>query len=631
MSAGWWKDETDPASQVWAHIRALETRQRTRISRNFINEKIYGNSVGIDRSSGNGGFMPADLNFTRAIVDALVARLGNDRPAVHYPADGAEWTARRRAREYDKVIEGFLESQSIPAMAPLVLRDALVTSGGIGIVEAHDGQLVADRVPCEELFFDERESRYGKPRQMHRVMRYSKEVLAERFPKKRAAIEQAPAPVARHNDFEALTGDPGTMVEVATSWHLPSKKGAKDGRRLITIPGVPDGVLDDTPYKRSKFPIAVLRWSPPRRGYWGASLVDELAALQYKVNEVARDLMANIYFTSSLKVAVRRNANIEKKTLAGKKPHFVEMDAPGDIQWLAPDGFSLAQFQFLQWLIQQMYAVSGTNELMVQGKNTLGAGASGAALNEVYQQDSERFSQLEQACARWWCDMAELGLEAARDLAEDEDFAKSEMAWPKKGVIQRVKWPKPHDDEEFRLSLEASGFMPNTRGGKMQAIEQLIANGMIDPKWATSLIEYPDLKRAQMVQNSAVETALWAMDEIADCELNPDEEVDLAKSKPVPAPDPHMDLDFTMSVAKAFYNNSIREGDPHAVTARYLQFIDALDAEMKKAAKGAPAPAGPPMDSMAAAMPADPMAAMGVPPAAALPAAPAPMPMGALP
>src|SRR5690606_41362717 len=130
----------------------------------------------------------------------------------------------------------------------------------------------------------------------------------------------------------------------------------------------------------------------------GASLVADLAGLRFKVNEVARDLMRNIYFTSALKVAVRRGANVNKKHVAGKRPHFIEVDAIGsDLQWLAPDGFSVAQFQFLQWLIQQMFEVSGVSQLMAQGKNTLGAGASGAALNEAWVQDSERFSQFSTA------------------------------------------------------------------------------------------------------------------------------------------------------------------------------------------------------------------------------------------
>ncbi len=626
MSKAWWDAGEDRAAQIWSLLETLETRQRARDGRNFVNEKIYGGSIGIGRgvSENHGGFMPAALNYTRTIVDALVARVGNGRPAVRYAADGASWSQRRKAKQYDRVIEGEAEALGFAQMGPMVLRDCLVTSGGIGMVTADCGRIVADRVPCEELRFPDYEARYGKPRQMHRVMRYAKEVLAEKFDgKARDAIENAPAPKARPNDLEMGGISESAMVEVAMSWHLPSSDGegkkATDGRYVISIPG--GATLDVTDYKRSKFPIAVLRWSQPRRGYWGASLVDELAELQFKVNEIAHNLQQNVYFTSALKVAVRRGAQIPKKHLAGKKPHFFEVDAIGsDVQWIAPDGFSLAQFQFLQWHIQQMFEISGVSQLMAQGKNPLGAGASGAALNEVYEQDSERFSQLEQGYARWWCDMGELVLEAARDLADDAGFRETEVRWGKNNVLHKIKWADVDlEADRFELHLEPSGYMPQTRAGKMQAVEQLVMNGMLDPKWAASLVDYPDLKRAQMVQNAPLEWCLWAMEQVTDAELTEDDsEVDEGKSATVPAPDPHMDLELAMAVGKAAYQIAVTEGTPEPILARFVSFIDSVDAEKKKLATGAPPPPPPdvmgmpPMDPMAGA-PVDPMAA-GLPP-----------------
>lgn len=628
--SGWWdKSEKDRAADIWTQIRALETRQRTRISRDFVNEKIYSSGVGIDRGDGSqmrGGFMPAELNFTRTIVDALVARVGNNRPAVRYASDDASWTQRRKAKQFDKVIEGESEALKFAEMGPLVLRDSLMSRGGIGMVTADNGKIVADRVPSEEILVPEREARYGKPRTMHRVMRCSKEVLAEKFPGKRAMIENAPAPQAKMGDPDGPAGvEDSSMIEVAMSWHLASDDEAKDGRYVLTLP---NGTVDANDYRRPKFPVAVLRWSPPRRGFWGSSLVDELASLQYKVNEVAKDLMQNIYFTSALKVAVRRDANMVKKHVAGKRPHFIEVDAVGsDLQWLAPDGFSMAQFQFLQWLIQQMFEVSGVSQLMAQGKNPLGAGASGAALNEVYEQDSERFSQLEQGYARWWCDMGELVLEAARDLSAEPGFLDTEVRWSKGNILQRIKWGDVDlEADRYELHLEPSGFMPSSRGGKIQIVEQLVANGMLDPKWASSLIDYPDLKRAQMVQNAPLEWCLWAMEQIADADLTEDgEAVNEEKAAPIPAPDPHMDLDLAIAVAKASYQMAVTEGAPEPILGRYLEFMDAVDAEKKKLAKGAPAgPAGPPMPGA----PMDPMAAAAPPIDPAMGGALPPMPMG---
>ncbi len=636
MSATWWKTSSkkDVAAEIWQQLDRLDRFQRGRRARDLINERIYMGAVGPAGGrerlgDGAGGFMAADLNFSRTIVDALVARIGNDRPAVHYKPTGETWKDRRRAQKFDNAIEGMTESMMLARKAPLALRDSLMVRGGGLYPYVEGGHLCADRIPCEELYVDEREAMYGEPRQLHRVMCVSKEVLAAKFPDQAGRIMVAPPPKNRGQDDAGLQGGwlESGMTDVALSWHLPSKKDAKDGRRIISLSDAQAPLVDE-PYGRRSFPVALIRYSHPRRGYWGNSLIDELAGLQFKVNEVARDLMQNIYFTSSLKVAVRRGAEIAKKKLAGKKPHYIDVDGLGtDVQWIAPDGFSMAQFQFLQWLIGQMFEVSGVSQLMAQGKNPLGAGASGAALNEVYQQDSERFSQTEQAYANLWVDATRLGFEAIKEAAEDEDFRSGELKWTRGGVTRSMAWGEIVDgleDDEFELQLEPSGFMPSTRAGKMAAIEQLTANGMIDPRWTTSLLDFPDLKRALTVQNAPIEWILWAIDKLVDCELDDDQtEVVLEKSAEIPAPDPHVEMDFAFDVTKAFYQQAQADDYPQPVLDRFLTFMDALDAEKKRAASGAQAPVP---DPMAAGMPpGDPMAAPPMDPMAALP----PMPMGA--
>jgi hypothetical protein len=269
-----------------------------------------------------------------------------------------------------------------------------------------------------------------------------------------------------------------------------------------------------------------------------------------------------------------------------------------------------------------MYEVSRVSQLTAAGKNPLGAGASGAALDAQYDIENEGHSQLELGYARFWCDVGRLCLEAAQDMAEDEEFLDSELHWGSGSSLQTKRWRDIMADldvegDSFELHLEASGFLPSTRVGKIRAVEQLVANGFIDPKWAGSLMaDFPDLKRAMLVENAPVEWVLWAMDKIADAELNEDEtEVIEDKSAPIPAPDPHLDLDWVMGVAKAVYLNQMSEDDPQPILDRYTNFIDSVDAEMKKLKPAAPAP-----------MPGDPMAMGGAPPPAGLSPDPSALP-----
>jgi len=270
---------------------------------------------------------------------------------------------------------------------------------------------------------------------------------------------------------------------------------------------------------------------------------------------------------------------------------------------------------------------------MVNSKNTLGAGASGAAQNAQYDIESERFSQLEQAYARFWRDIGRLIVEAAQDMAEDEDFKEREVRWNKKNVLHRIKWADVDiDADRYELHLEPTGYLPSTRAGKTQAIEQLIAAGQIDPVWSTTLLDYPDIKRANMVRNAPLEWVLWAMEQLEDVEIDADGDVVEEESAGMPPPDPHMDLDLAIKVAKAVYQLHITEGDrenptPPALLARYRTFIESCDAAKSAAATATPPPA-PGMGAMTAPpMPGSPDMAGGMPPdMAALP----PMPEGAI-
>lgn len=640
----WWlMREEAMADAVWQHVNALEQRERNRIARDQVNEAIYSSDVG---GGGRGagmmgllrtiGFQSADLNFTRQIVDALVARIGNNQPAIRGKADGADWSQRKQVKLIDKLVGGEMEQLEIQNEAPLALRASLVTRAGAIKVVPHNGDIVADRIPVDEFRVDSREARYGKPRQLHHVKQVAREVLMGDFSEHAGAIRDAQPAGKRQGewgDTEYGIGGETNMLDVCESWHLPSSKGADDGVRLISIR---EKVLAKDKWERPRFPVAFIRWSPPQRGFWGCSLVDELAALQFKVNEIARDLQQNVYFTSAVKVLARRNSDINKKGLPGKAPHVIEVDNPTDVVWEAPDGFSPAQFQFLQWLIQQMYEVSGVSQLMAQSKNPLGAGASGAALQEFYDIESERFSQLELSYARFWRQIGELTIDAAHDLSQDKEFKKREVRWTNRNVIQRIAWGDADEDmlsdDRYQISLETAGYLPKTRAGKMQALEQLIAQGFLDPKWAPSLLDFPDLEQANMIRSAPVEYAISCMGDVLDCDVDADGDVIEEKSTPVPAPDPDADLQLLMDVAKALKLQQLAEKSPHGVIGRCAQWCELVDAALKK---GAPAPAQDPMMGDPAMMgaappmgpPMAPGAPMGAPPPMGPPGMPGDMPM----
>ena len=72
-----WSKQVEPHDAVWSHIRALERRHLNRIWRSFVNERIYGSTVGVDAMRGMAAAdlpaslarlaLPPDVSFLRRI------------------------------------------------------------------------------------------------------------------------------------------------------------------------------------------------------------------------------------------------------------------------------------------------------------------------------------------------------------------------------------------------------------------------------------------------------------------------------------------------------------------------------------------------------------------------------------
>lgn len=554
----------------------------------------------------------ASLNISRSMVDTVTARRTKRRPMPVVAADDASWSEKLYGKRVSRTLRRKLGKSDVERLKPDTYRDAAIRGTGCVKVVRQGGDVAYERIPRHELVADPREARYGLSAlpQLAHVKPYSRERLAAMFPEHEEAIEELQAVSVdewRPTDYDAPEGD--GRVDVAEAWHLPSGPDADDGRHIIAAKGL---VLLDEPWTRARFPVAFNYWSAPVRGIWGHGLVEDIAGIQAKINDLLTDQQEALYWAGALKVFLQRGANVNKNHLRARHPAVIEHDGAVPT-FIAPNPIPSQSFQLLEMLFQRAYEVTGISQASAASKSALGSNASGRALDTQYDIESDRFAQVELGDAMFLCDLGQLTIDEARAIAADKKAGTLECkpaTW-----VTEVDWSRVDiDGGAYHLTIEPENFLPGTRAGKLSFVGELAQAGLISGKeQLLALFDEPDMARANRHLLGAIRNVERVIEVICD----PKQPLSRAM------PEPHMNLELAKAMIEGEYNNAQAENlddEPKGleVAERFRIVLDAI-VEMLTQAQ---ATAAPPMDPAAAA----PMGAPGEMPLAAMPPPMATMP-----
>ena len=618
----WWyrsKPGAPVHDMVVPYAKALMQQALNRHSKNRARERIY---EGAELANARGamalletyGASIARLNATKAIIDTFVSRLSKDRPMPSFVTDDADWDLKRKAKEYRKFIVGKMRETEFDDLSRDALLDGSILGNAFTRIDDGENDVFAERMPVNEVMFDDRECRYGKPQQAIRVQRVARDYLIELFPDHTDVIRRASSSIRRPDDShdQNLVGNLDDYVDVFEPWRLPSTPDSEDGRHGLCVEG---GTLVFEEWLEPRFPWAMLRLFKPRIGLWGNGFVDQLASLQHRVNCIVRDLQLNLAATGRGYFLVNEQNDLPTEHLTGWQPFKLKFKGAVPPSYQAPQPFHQAQLNALEFFIQQMFDLTGVSQAAATSKSALGAGASGIALDTQYDIDSDRFRMPQANYARYRLDGAQRFIDAACRVARRRENEKGRkrayvaVSWKNRDAIERLEYDKVALKEgQYCLQIEATNFLPDTRAGKLAVVEQLAKAGVI-PQWIVpSLFDEPDLIQANSIILAPFRNCLRKMDDLAD------------ETKPLPIPEIYNNLELELEVSTAYYNRLQDERAPDHIQDRFRQYVDLVTDLLKKKQPQA-APSAPPG---LAPTPAEPPLPGGVP---AMPQGPVPPPM----
>lgn len=615
--------------------RLLE-RESSFHSKNLARERMY-RGVDIMRQSAAlsvltaGGRGIAKLNALKAIVDTYVSRLSKDRPMPSIITDGEDWRKKQKARKYRQFVVGQMAETEFDGLSRRALFDGARIGSGFTRIDDNENATFAERIPVNDLLFDRRECKYGKPGQAIRIQRVAKDVLWELFPEARAEIDMAPPSLRRKDDVDVDSdgpheGDLDDYVDTWEAWHPPITPDSESGLHVLCIDGK---TLVSERWHEPRFPWAMFQLGEPDWGIYSDGMVDLLGDLQHRVNSIVRDIQLNLTATGRGHWMVNEANDVPVEMMSSWAPFKFKFKGSTPPVYNAPTPFNPAQMSALDKFIGFMFELSGVSQANATSKSALGAGASGVALDTQYDIDSDRFRMSQANYARYRLDAFQCYIDASARCARRRQESKGKkrnwvaVSWKDRDSIQKLEYDKVAlDAGSYRLRIDPVNFIPDTRAGKLSIVEQLAKAGVI-PQWLVpSLFDEPDLVQANNIMLAAFRNCMRKMDDIIDEDL------------PLPLPEQYNDLELELKIATAYYNNAQEERAPEEIQERFRQYVDlVVEAIGVKAPVGSPGMAGaavppgaPPMDPT---MPMPPMPG-GVPMMPSGPMPP-PIPIGAQP
>lgn len=561
----WWKlKQSEIPSAINGITSFLAQHQSKRLTQNLLSARLYGNLsvTGLNgltyskiSSVQNSLKDRISYNVIQSVVDTLTAKIGKNKPKPLFLTSGGDYKLQRKAKKLDKFCEGIFYENDYYKLATEVFRDACIWDAGVIHVFNSYGRVKMERVIPLELYVDEVEGFYGKPRQIHWVKNIDREVLLDMFPEKRKVILEAD-----QANPDSLGGyqNISDVVTVRQSWHLPSGTGAKDGLCVISTT---NDVLQVSSWDKDYFPFAVLKYNPRLFGFWGQGLAEEIQNIQLEINKLLWVIQRSMHLSGSFKILLENSSKIVKEHLNNDIGAIITYTGQPP-QYITPPIVQPEVYTHLQTLKNMAYEQAGLSQLSASAQKPAGLD-SGKALREYNDIESDRFMTTGQAFERLALDAAKLCVGEAKDIYEEE--GKYEVKVPGKTFIDTIDWSEVDlPDDSYVLKLYPVSSLPQTPEGRLATIQEYVQAGFMAPRTARRLLDFPDLEQVEDLANSQEDYVHEILEKIIDEGI-------------YTAPEPYDDLTLCRELALEYYSQGKCNGLEEEKLDLIRQFIDQVN------------------------------------------------------
>jgi len=557
----WWEQEK-PHDAILGVVKYLDESQSARAEANLRYIRLYGNNdmqgLGYNsysRLADEGRDSRVTLNVIQSCVDSAAAKIAKNRPRPLFLTEGGDYSLQKKAKQLNKFVEGQFYATRAYEKATKCFIDAGITGTGIMKIYADGSEICVERVLPNEIVLDDRDALYGNPRCIYQCKTVNRDVLKGMYPDAEVFIDQASSSKSGYGLGYYDPAQDADQVGVVEAWHLPSSKGAKDGKHVICISGF---TLFEEPYTKDFFPFAFIKWNQRPFGFFGQGIAEQLRDKQIEINKLLIGIQRAFHLGSGFTVFVEQGSKIVKSHFNNDIGNFVSYSGvKPTIEVFATVHPEI--FAHLRWLVQSSYEEVGISQLSAQSKKPAGLD-SGKALREYNDIESERFAIVGQAWEQFFLDIAAQLIECAKDIYKtDKNY--SVMVREKK-FLRSIKWADVNmEEDKYQMHCWPVSQLPSTPAGKLAAVQEMMQAGLIDPETGMQLLDFPDLERYQNLKFSAREL----IQDIVEKMVNEGEYT---------SPEPFMDLAYCVQYTQTVYNKAKLDNVPEENLELLRRFME---------------------------------------------------------
>lgn len=546
LATYWWKESKENVHEtLFSIVRFLDQNQSYIKESNLRHMRLYGNVNALGLSahtyaqSQSSAFDRVTLNVIQSMCDTVTNKIAKNKPKPTFLTDDGNWTMKEKAKLLDKFVLGQFYATDFYAKAQRGFLDGAVFGTGPLKIYRERNKICVERTFINELKVDQAEAIYGNPRNLYQLKPISKEAMVSLYSQHKAKI--LACRVAE--DSNPVHANLSNMIDVLEAWHLPSEKGAKDGRHVICIE---NQVLLDEPWKRTRFPFVFLRWKNRLLGFFGQGLAEELTGIQVEINKILRTIQTSFHLLGAPAVLVEQGSDIVKAHLNNEVGRIIKYKGVMPQLW-AQNPVAAQLFEHLDRLYQRAYEIAGVSMLSSQSKKPAGLD-SGKALREFNDIESERFLLVGQMWEQAHTEAASHMIELGREIYEEE--GKYEVVTQGRDFIERIDWSQVDmEEDQYVMQVFPTSMLSQTPAGRLQDVQELVQAGFVDKRNALRLLDYPDLKSYTSLANAAADDIEKMIEKM------------LSKGE-YQSPEPFQDLAFGMQLVQSAYLKARNDNAP---------------------------------------------------------------------
>lgn len=514
----WWLAQTDKelCDQLLSTTEYLKRVNQTQIRKASVFTRLYSgkplyNFMASNATLDSSNQLPIGrptANVCYSCTDTLVSRISQDRPKPVFLTDGGHYKQRNLAKEANAFIQGEFHRLKAYELQALALRDSCVLGNGLLKIFPRDGKVAAERTLNVELLTDYNDAYYGNPRMIIQTKLVDRSVFMELFPDHEDLIAEA-----THGNVDNTPRSTETVSDqfiIAEGWHLPSGEGATDGRHVIACSA---GIIDQEDYAKKHFPFAKFGYNPDIVGWNGQGLIEILMPTQMELYRTLIVASQNIELMGIPRVLVEEMSKILETSFNNRIGSIIKYRN-------TPPEFVNAQanhpemYQYIQWLIQNAYQMSGISSLSASGQKPAGLN-SGEAIRSFDQIQEDRFAALSRRYQSSFTDLSTLIIDCASGIVEET--GKYTTIYPGKDGLQEVDFKAIKNlKNAYVVQIYEESSLPKDPAGRQAKLSEMLAAGEITNQEFRRLSNFPDLEQSDRLASALEERILYCLDEIVE-------------------------------------------------------------------------------------------------------------------